>query len=402
MGFKILFIFSTYVLRFLCLVLPVLLIRTKHSLTPSILYLEVLPEENAGYYFRVKGWKDIAEQNGYFVKSMFLQRDRFKFESHLAEKRYYFLLYSLWRRFYQLISSRNYSCIIVRRELLLYNDYGNLFLEKFLLRINKRVILDFDDDISSSKREPRQIESVFGKLLGENGTKFLDSLNLYPAFFPCSEYLKTKLKEVNPDISEERVAVIPTCVNYDIHMPKQFSLENEPLKFGWVGGTRNLGQLDILHGHLNSLAYKGYQFELIVVSGKDYHKSDAKYPIVNISWSPDKQIENIKVIDVGLMPLADNCQNKGKCGLKLIQYMGLGIPGVASALTVNKEIVDDGEDGWLVHKEEDWEAVLEHVLVNRKLIPKLGQKAREKILNSYSFQANSDKYFNLINELIKL
>ncbi|MCB1023434.1 MAG: hypothetical protein KDB79_03535, partial [Acidobacteria bacterium] len=93
-----------------------------------------------------------------------------------------FYLIPLFRRIWQVWSSRDYNTVIVRRELLQYNDYGNLFLERLLLKIHPNVILDFDDDISAAKKEPRKITSLFGRLMLENGSKFTDSLKLYKKF----------------------------------------------------------------------------------------------------------------------------------------------------------------------------------------------------------------------------
>jgi glycosyltransferase involved in cell wall biosynthesis len=44
----------------------------------------------------------------------------------------------------------------------------------------------------------------------------------------------------------------------------------------------------------------------------------------------------------------------GKCGFKLIQYMASGLPVVASALPANKEIVQDGSNGYIVTSETEW------------------------------------------------
>ena len=88
----------------------------------------------------------------------------------------------LLKRFPQCLTAPLYNCVVVRRELLQFNDYGDLFLERLLLALNRNVVLDFDDDIGAAKREPRPL-STFGRLLRENPTKFGDSLRLYPRLF---------------------------------------------------------------------------------------------------------------------------------------------------------------------------------------------------------------------------
>ena len=58
------------------------------------------------------------------------------------------------------------------------------------------------------------------------------------------------------------------------------------------------------------------------------------------------------------MPLEDTPWERGKCGYKLIQYMALGLPVVASAVGVNKHIVRHGENGFLAANPGEWRDAL--------------------------------------------
>ena len=44
-------------------------------------------------------------------------------------------------------------------------------------------------------------------------------------------------------------------------------------------------------------------------------------PIEILPWIEKKEVEEISNFDVGIMPLPNSSWEKGKCGLKLIQYM---------------------------------------------------------------------------------
>ena len=71
-------------------------------------------------------------------------------------------------------------------------------------------------------------------------------------------------------------------------------------------------------------------------------------------WSLEAEKRFLLSLDVGIMPLSDDEWARGKCGLKLLQYMSFSKPVVASAVGVNMEIVYHGVNGFLAAKDEDW------------------------------------------------
>jgi glycosyltransferase involved in cell wall biosynthesis len=192
------------------------------------------------------------------------------------------------------------------------------------------------------------------------------------------------------------VAVIPTCVDYEKHSSKVYGVRNECVNFGWVGSNATIAYLDIIMPALSEIARRR-KIRLIVVSGQDY-KADVDFEIVNIRWSLKNEVEHLKRIDIGLMPLFDTAAEWGKCGFKLIQYMGLGIVSIASAVTVNLDIVDDKQNGFLVRHESDWVDVIEEVLARSEEFPEIGSAARKKICDHFSFEANKKEYLRFIKE----
>lgn len=376
-----------------------IILRRKKKTTNSLLFLENFPIENSGYQYRAAKWTPYFEKEGYKVVVWTIEEDKSKFDYYLSKKRTAFLIKSMYKRFFQIIKSRKFETVIVRRELLLFNDYGNLFMEKFLLKIHPNAILDFDDDIAAAKKQPKEITSLYGRLLKEHGDKFNASLNLYNRFIVGSDYLKRLVLNRAPGTRPENVCVIPTCVDYDKYEPKvQFS-EDGVIRFGWIGGDHNLFLLEKVIPFLNEIA-QAHTIELIIVAGKNPNFI-TNFPQVFFSWSLEKEVVFLKYIDVGLMPVEDNKTGRGKCGFKLIQYMGLGIPAIASSVGANVEIVDNFQDSFLVEIESQWYKAMTNVISQKEEFNLIGEKARLKVLEKYTFASNVEKYINFINFINK-
>jgi glycosyltransferase involved in cell wall biosynthesis len=370
--------------------------KRNKKISKSILFLPAFFPENAGYHWRVKKWAEALQDQGYkVVISSAIKKD--EFYDLLKNNRTQFLITFLKRRYKQVLNARKFETVIVRRELLLFNDYGNLFLEKLLHRIHDNVILDFDDDIAASKNQPKQITSLYAKIMGEEGNKFNDSLRLYKRFIVASNYLKEYVLKENPTINPGDIAVIPTCVDYDKYEAKKYPESISELAFGWIGGDHNYFLLDTLLPTLNKLS-KSHSFKLIVIGGEEYVR-DTDFKIEFIPWSLDTEVESLYKIDVGLMPLNKSQNSKGKGGFKLIQYMGLGIVSIASAVTINKEIITDGKDSFLIKNDDEWYSKLESILSNQIDFGQIGNNAHQKIKTHYSVSSNEQKYFNFIANL---
>ena len=363
----------------------------KHDKT--ILFLTAFFPDNAGYEWRVAKWAEVLSKEGYSV-TISSALDRAEFDQLFEKNLPLFLIKFLKKRFRQVIDSKKYDQVIVRRELLLYNDYGNLFLDKLLLKIHPNAILDFDDDIAYTKREPKQITSFFAKRLHEHPAKFTSLLSHYKHFTVGSDYLKFYLLKNAPNTAETDILVLPTCVNYDIYQPKEYSTFDE-IVVGWIGGNNNQFLLENIIPSLNILSEK-YPIRLHVISGNPFLSEHANFPIENVQWSLAEEVELLKRITIGVMPLNDTREDRGKAGFKLIQYMGLGIVSIASGITVNNQIVSHGKDGFLVEPDGDWAKMLLEVISQKHRFHEIGAAAHEKIAASFSFNSNQKNYLSFL------
>jgi glycosyltransferase involved in cell wall biosynthesis len=103
---------------------------------------------------------------------------------------------------------------------------------------------------------------------------------------------------------------------------------------------------------------------------------------------------------VGIMPLPDTDWTRYKCGLKILQYMALGIPAVASPVGVNAEMIRTGENGFLAEADERWLDVLERLVTSRTLRQDIGRAGRRTIEDGYSIQQHVPKLIETLAEAV--
>jgi glycosyltransferase involved in cell wall biosynthesis len=115
-------------------------------------------------------------------------------------------------------------------------------------------------------------------------------------------------------------------------------------------------------------------------------------------WRPDTEVEDLRAFDVGLMPLPDDEWSRGKCGLKALQYMALGIPPVVSPVGVNTTIVRDGVNGFYARTEGEWVDRIALLLSDPGLRRALGQEARKTVENSYSARVHAPRVAQVLRE----
>lgn len=356
-----------------------------------VLFLAAFWPGNAGYEYRIARWAQVLEEEGFAVDIDSVWTHH-QFWSWVADNDPQLYLQPARHRLQRILDSGGYGTVMVAREVLPWNDYGGLFLERLLLAMHPNAILDIDDDLGAAKGEPRRI-GRFGRLLGEHPAKFTASLGMYRKVIAGSGYLQELVLQRGAQLGRDDVAVIPTCLDYEEEPPKVYGGRSAPLVFGWLGGTGNLELLDLVVPTLQRVA-RDVSLKLLVISGRPYAAGTVE--VENVQWDMDTHLDELRRIDIGLMPLRDTLVDRGKCGMKLLQYMGLGIASIATALTVNREIVEDGVSGFLVAPEGDWEAAIRRVLASQESFPEIGRAARETVLSRYSFAAHRETYLDFI------
>jgi glycosyltransferase involved in cell wall biosynthesis len=195
----------------------------------------------------------------------------------------------------------------------------------------------------------------------------------------------------------EHVAVIPTTVDTARYASAQQIQQRRrrealdqpgPLRVGWVGLRYNFPFLEELAGPVAGLPDGG---ELRVISsGLPEGPAFDGLTLVERPWSEATEADEIGDCDVGVMPLPDTPWARGKCALKLLQYMAAGVPVVASPVGVNADIVKDGENGLLASTPAQWAQALEALAADPGLRARLGDAGRATVEAGFSLPGGAE------------
>src|SRR5262249_28330839 len=103
-------------------------------------------------------------------------------------------------------------------------------------------------------------------------------------------------------------------------------------------------------------------------------------------WEYHTELQYLAEFDIGIMPVRPSDWANGKAGYKLLQYMALGLPSVASPDGVNAEIVEDGITGFLAADADAWRDRLSALIDDAALRARLGAAARARAERCYSVE----------------
>ena len=169
---------------------------------------------------------------------------------------------------------------------------------------------------------------------------------------------------------------------------------------GWTGTSSNLGYLYRIEEVLADFLGENKQTQLLVVC--DRRPALKKLPSESwrfVRWSAEKEIQLIQEMDVGLMPLPDTEWARGKCALKMIMYLAVGIPAIVSPVGVSQRLLDQGDVGLAARNPNEWFNALRRLFDDREGAARLGAAGRKLVEEQFSIKANAPKLAAAIHEI---
>jgi glycosyltransferase involved in cell wall biosynthesis len=166
---------------------------------------------------------------------------------------------------------------------------------------------------------------------------------------------------------------------------------------GWSGSFSTVQHLDTIREALQELAKK-HRFKLRVIGTPEYVLDGVETEA--IEWRSETEVDDLRAIDIGIMPLPDDQWSKGKCGLKALQYMALAKPTICSPVGVNTDIIQDSENGMIADGQAEWIEKIKRLMHSAELRRKLGRAGRETVEREYSAKAVAPKVLEVFQTAV--
>lgn len=252
--------------------------------------------------------------------------------------------------------------------------------------LNPRIVFDMDDAVMFHELEHKQ------PLSGKNLIKFIRTVNHCAAVVAGNQFLA---KFAEPNCS--RVYVLPTPIDTHRYRLKEYAGSSEKVLVGWIGVGGNLHYLKRLEAVFRRLCAEFSQVYLKIVSN-DFIDMDG-VRIIRDKWTLDGEIESLRSFDIGIMPLDDTHWARGKCGYKILQYMGVGVPVVASPVGINAEFIRPGEAGLLASDDEQWYQGLRALVISPESRKSMGLRGRRLVEEKYSQARYAAAYAEILGRV---
>jgi glycosyltransferase involved in cell wall biosynthesis len=300
------------------------------------------------------------------------------------------------RAFFKLFNEKKDTIFFIQRSN--YHSIAPLLVH--LIKGNA-IILDIDD------WEWREDIRYYSKSLSNSKAELLLRILSKRARFLTTptDYLRRFLSRYSTNLY-----ILKNTVDISKFYPNGRKINEGRILFSWIGTVHRIDNVENIKFILECFSelrqyFKNIYLE-IIGDGLYYDrirmlkKNFTDEHITVRGW-----IKNIFMpgyltsIDVGLCPLIqDNKFNLSKSPVKLFEYMAMGKSTVSSEIGEAKDIVKDGENGFLAKDKKEFIEKMRILIEDKTLRDRIGQRAFETIRENFTVSKQAEIFYRIGKE----
>jgi glycosyltransferase involved in cell wall biosynthesis len=184
------------------------------------------------------------------------------------------------------------------------------------------------------------------------------------------------------------VRLIPSVVDGEQYYRRAKGQATLTPSIGWTGSVSTIENLRTIENPLRTVERDcAVQLHFIGPDAPPFEELSC----TTQPWRAETEVEDLRQIDIGILPLPINEWNRRKFYLKLVQYMALGIPAVCTPLGSNTEILEHGVTGFLANGDNQWVHALRKLVDDENLRESMGTAAAAVARENFTLEANADR-----------
>jgi glycosyltransferase involved in cell wall biosynthesis len=238
-----------------------------------------------------------------------------------------------------------------------------------LRRVSRKLVFDFDDAIFCNTN---------GSPSATRMGRFAAMTRVSDHIFAGNEFLRKNAEKFN-----NTATLLPTSIMTDHYYPN-IGKPTDHIDLVWIGSSSTQKYLIDALPALRLAASRLPSLRLKIIA--DFDLPDAGLATLAIRWSAETEANELASSHIGIAPMRDDDWSRGKCALKVLQYMTAGLPVVSSDCGANAEIVEDGINGYLVDTDQTWCDRIVTLANDEALRVRMGEAGRQKVLKTYSVE----------------
>ena len=285
-----------------------------------------------------------------------------------------------WQQMWILIQAGSYDAVFIQRKL-----FSPVFLR--LLRARAAAsFFDFDDAIFLKSS---------GKTSNTRADKFERTLAVADGVFAGNAYLQAHAAEHNGS-----VYLTPTGVDVNRYAAASHERNpSDPLTLVWIGSRSTSRYLKAELTTLEAIGRSIEQIRLVIVA--DFSLDASAFEVVPVAWTQAGEVGALTSADIGIAPMSDDPWTRGKCALKVIQYMAAGLPVISSDAGANREVIVNGETGFLASDESAWIDAVSKLASSPQLRQQMGQAARIRAQEHFDIEKIAAVTISRMDQLMR-
>jgi hypothetical protein len=274
----------------------------------------------------------------------------------------------------QVHRARSFDAVILQRKLL------PSWQLTALRRAARRLVFDFDDAV--------MFRDSYSHRRGHSRSRarrFAQTVCTADTIVAGNDFLADAALRAGAKV--ERVHVIPTCVDPLLY---PIARREGPIELVWIGSSSTLQGLEqsrLIWGQVAE-AIPGVKLRVIC----DRFPQSFPLPLIPVPWDRQTEACEIAAGHIGISWIPDDLWSRGKCGLKVLQYQAAGLPVVANPVGAHREMIREGETGFLASTAAEWADALARLVCDLRLRLSMGRAARRQVEASYSVSAWADTF----------